>query len=77
MLSIFVTEERAKIVEQNHDAKLLFYFYDHRDEKCNTAVAILRGLLFQFTTERPQLIKHALPDFDTQARAQQVIRENC
>jgi hypothetical protein len=44
MLSIFLTEELAKIVKPLKDAKLIFYFCDQVER--NTAIAILRGLLF-------------------------------
>ena len=69
MLSIFLTDELEKIVKQRKNATLLFYFCSYQDEKRNSAVAILRGLLYQIITERPQLIKHVLPYFDSTERA--------
>ncbi|KAL9106323.1 MAG: hypothetical protein Q9227_008659 [Pyrenula ochraceoflavens] len=52
MLSIFVTEELESTSGQ--DARLLYYFCDHQDEKRNNAVHILRGLLWQIT-RKPEL----------------------
>jgi hypothetical protein len=39
----------------------------------NTAVAMLRGLVHQLITKRPQLVKHALPYFETLERTQQTV----
>jgi hypothetical protein len=69
MLSIFLTEELEKIMQNMEDAKLLFYFCDHRDENRNNAVAILRGLVYQVITKRPTLVKHVLRYFETEERA--------
>lgn len=65
MLSIFLTEELAKVVEKSQDAMLTYYFCDSQDEKRSTAVAILRGLLFQILKKRPELFKHAREEFET------------
>lgn len=61
MLSMFLTEE-GTITE---DGELIFYFCSHQDEKRNTAVTVLRGLLYQIIRKRPKLAKHVLPYFDT------------
>jgi hypothetical protein len=37
--------ESMKDVERMKDAELVFYFCSHQDEKRNTAVAVLRGLV--------------------------------
>lgn len=64
MLSIFLTEELRRIsCEVN--AELLFYFCIHQDEKRNTAVAVLRGLVYQILAKRPTLAKHVLRYFDS------------
>jgi len=71
MLSIFLTEELERVSQQKrHNAELLFFFCSHQDEKLNTAVAILRGLLYQIVVKRPKLIKHVLPYLETPERAQ-------
>lgn len=70
MLSIFLTEELERISKEAKDAELLFYFCSHQDEKRNTAVAVLRGLVHQIATKRRKLAKHVLPYFETQEKAQ-------
>jgi hypothetical protein len=73
MLSIFLTEELAKVVEPLKDAKLIFYFCNSQDEDRNTVIAILRGLLYQILRERPKLFKCILPDFETENKARYTI----
>lgn len=68
MLSIFLTEELEKHIAHTKDSGLLFFFCSAQDEKRNTAVAVLRGLLHQIIVKRPQLIKHALPYFEPPER---------
>ncbi|OCK99917.1 uncharacterized protein K441DRAFT_440748, partial [Cenococcum geophilum 1.58] len=70
MLSIFLTEELERISKEAKDTELLFYFCSHQDEKRNTAVAVLRGLVHQIVTKRRKLAKHVLPYFETQEKAQ-------
>lgn len=41
MLSIFLAEELEQTVQQSKDAILIQYFCDNKDEKRNTAIAIL------------------------------------
>ncbi|TQN67862.1 Ankyrin repeat and death domain-containing protein 1B [Colletotrichum shisoi] len=45
---------------------LLFYFLDTRNEKRNTAVTLLRGLIYLLLQARPALLSHILPDFEIQ-----------
>jgi hypothetical protein len=73
MLSIFLTEELAEVVKPLKDAKLIFYFCDHQDEKRNTAITILRGLLFQILKERPKLLKSILQEFETETKARYAV----
>jgi ankyrin repeat protein len=42
------------------------YFCDNKDEKRNTAVAIIRGLIFQLLNFQPNLFDHILPSFKIQ-----------
>ena len=65
MLSIYVAEE----LEQEKDVLFLQYFCDHKDEKRNTPVAILRGLLFQLVQAHPKLIEQLMPRFELQKEA--------
>jgi len=73
MMSIFLTEELERITQETEDVDLLFYFCSHQDEKRNSAIAILRGLLYQIVTKRPKLAKHALPFFETPEKVQQTL----
>ncbi|KAF7505691.1 hypothetical protein GJ744_000540 [Endocarpon pusillum] len=63
MLSIFLSEELERCVEDSHDATFVQYFCDNKDKRQNTAFAILRGLIWQLLKCRPQLINHILPSF--------------
>jgi ankyrin repeat protein len=70
MLSIFLTEELERILPETENAELLFYFCSHQDEKRNTAVAILRGLVYQVIVKRPNLVKHVLSYFEAPEKVQ-------
>jgi hypothetical protein len=65
MLSIFLIEELDKIA-QSQGALLAYFFCDNRDNRRNTAVAILRGLIYQLIQRRPKLLKHIVPIFKVQ-----------
>ena len=65
MLSIFLAEELEKTAI-SQDKLFLQYFCDNKDEKRNTAVAVLRGLIYQLLRSRPKLFDHILPDFKIQ-----------
>ncbi|KFY71852.1 hypothetical protein V498_10123, partial [Pseudogymnoascus sp. VKM F-4517 (FW-2822)] len=58
-------EELEGATQNMENAETIFYFCNHQDEKRNTAVAILRGLLQQIITKLPKFAKHALPYFAT------------
>jgi ankyrin repeat protein len=73
MMSIFLTEELENYTARKSNAEMLFFFCSAQDEKRNTGVAVLRGILYQIIAKRPQLIKHALPYFETPERAQQTL----
>ena len=71
MFSIFLTEELERISQKTENTTLLFFFCSNQDEKRNTAVAILRGLVYQIITKRPGLIRrHVLPYFETLEQGQ-------
>ena len=72
MLSVFLSEELERLSTTN-DTQSLFFFCSHQDDKRNTAVAILRGFIYQIVTKRPTLIKHALPYFETPERTHQTL----
>jgi ankyrin repeat domain-containing protein 50 len=70
MLSIFLAEELERRVKESQGALFVQYFCDNRDEKRNTAVAILRGLIWQLLKRRPELSIHILPSFKDRDRSQ-------
>jgi hypothetical protein len=73
MLSVFLTEELEKHITRADNAELAFFFCSAQDEKRNTAAAVLRGLVHQIIAKRPQLVKYALPYFETTGRTQQTL----
>jgi ankyrin repeat protein len=73
MMSVFLTEELERHTTSKEDAGLAFFFCSAEDDKHNTGVAVLRGLVYQIIAKRPQLVKHALPYFETPARTQQTL----
>ena len=66
MLSIFIAEDLERAARRMPDVTFLQYFCDDRDEKRSSAVAIIRGLMFQLLNQRPTLVNHILPSFQTQ-----------
>ena len=66
MLSIFLTQELEKDCFESTKMILLYYFCDARDEKRNSPVSILRGLIFLFLQQRPSLINCMLNDYRVQ-----------
>ena len=66
MLSIFLAEELERTAKDSQDVSFLQYFCDNKDEKRNSAVAIIRGMMFQLLQLRPKLIDHILPSFEIQ-----------
>jgi ankyrin repeat protein len=73
MLSVFLTEELERHAANRKDTRLVFFFCGAQDKKRNTTVAVLRGLVHQIIAKRPQLVKHALPYFETPERTQQTL----
>ena len=69
MLSIFLAEQLEKIAKASQNQVFLQYFCDNKDEKRNTAVAILRGLIYQLLQSRQQLFDHILPTFRIQSES--------
>jgi ankyrin repeat protein len=63
MLSIFLTEELEKHTRET-GAELLFVFCSSQDEKRNTATTVLRGLVYQLLSKRPDLFKHVSAHFE-------------
>jgi len=68
MLSIFLTEELERVA-QLQGAILVYFFCDNKDEKRNTAVAILRALILQLIRQHSKLLEHIVPVFKVQKEA--------
>ena len=56
MLSIFVTQQMEVWANLSKRRVLLHYFCDGRDESRNTAVAILRNLIYQSSGHSAQVL---------------------
>ncbi|KAI9781442.1 MAG: hypothetical protein M1839_006036 [Geoglossum umbratile] len=69
MLSLFLLRELEATPEYSQNSIILFYFCDGHNDKRNTAVSILRGLIFLLLKARPGLINILLADYDTQKEA--------
>lgn len=63
MLAIFLTEELQPIVDSTNNV-LLYYFCTNRDKRRNSAITILRGLLYQWLNLQPSLADHIHNYFD-------------
>ena len=63
MLSIFLVQH---LESTTNDILVLQYICNNKNEKQNSADAILRGLLFQLLRLRPELMHHILPNFEIQ-----------
>ena len=66
MMSIFLAEELEQTARLSQNKLFLQYFCDNKDEKRNTAVAVIRGLLYQLLQLRRKLFSHILPTFEIQ-----------
>jgi hypothetical protein len=66
MLSIFLAKELERTAKDSRDTLFLQYFCDNKDEKRNTGVAIIRGLIFQLLQLQPKLFDHILLSFEIQ-----------
>jgi ankyrin repeat protein len=64
MLSIFIAKELERTLEGLQDVSFLQYFCDNKDDKRNTAVAIIRGMIFQLLQLQPKLMDYILPSFE-------------
>ncbi|KAH8789965.1 hypothetical protein F5882DRAFT_266609, partial [Hyaloscypha sp. PMI_1271] len=64
VLSIHLTEELESLAGEPEISCLLYYFCSHSDNKRNTEVAVLRGLMLQLIDRSPDLVKVLLRDFE-------------
>lgn len=63
MLSIYITEELQPVIDSSQGL-LLYYFCSNRDKSRNSALTLMRGVLYQWLSLRPQLAKHIWSYFD-------------
>ena len=63
MLSIFLSEELEHMTRKSHNIVFLEYYCDHKDNRRNSATAILRGFIYQLLKSRSDLFKHIISDF--------------
>ena len=63
---VFLAEELERTTHGTENYLFLQYFCDNQDENRNTAVAIMRGMIFQLLTYRQELMCHILPSFKIQ-----------
>lgn len=68
MLSIFLAEELEETA-RSQNKLFLQYFCDNTEKERNTAVAVLRGLIWQLLQYHPKLCDHILPSFRTQGES--------
>jgi hypothetical protein len=66
MLSVFLAEQLERRAKDSQNTLFVQYFCDNKDEKRNTAVAILRGLIFQLLRLQSKLFDYILPSFKIQ-----------
>ncbi|KAI9854824.1 MAG: hypothetical protein M1813_000840 [Trichoglossum hirsutum] len=66
MTSSFLVEELERKAQETPAMVLVYYFCDGRDERRNTATAILRGLVLQLLTKEPGYFELIREDYDLQ-----------
>ena len=72
MLAIYLTQEIERIAKEK-DAVNLYFFCINADDRRNTAVAVLRSLLYQLLEQRPHLVKYAANDFKSVKEAHNTV----
>ena len=64
MILSYLINEFDKKARFTSDIIFAYYFCDNKDDKRNTIIAIIRGLLLQLLRQRPLLFKHIQEDYD-------------
>ena len=62
-MSTHITDNLQPVTRNSEDSCLLYFFCSHADDKRNTEVAIIRGLMWQLIMQWGDLIKSLLRDF--------------
>lgn len=63
MLAIFLTQEFDRLAKEHGEITVLYYFIDRQDKR-DTAVHILRGLILRLVAVRKALIQHLVEEYD-------------
>ncbi|SPO05222.1 uncharacterized protein DNG_07909 [Cephalotrichum gorgonifer] len=63
ILAIYITEMLQHVVDYTQGV-LLYYFCSNREKSRNTALTIMRGLIYQWLTIHPHLAQHIQSYFD-------------
>ncbi|CAI7657910.1 unnamed protein product [Penicillium glandicola] len=69
MLSIYLTELLEQNTKHSRNEDVIYFFCLYGDPQRNNACSILRGLLYQILTKRPELGPYIWPNFDGDAIA--------
>jgi ankyrin repeat protein len=64
MISCYLIDRLTEIKRQTDEMVLVYFLCDDTNNKRNTALAIIRGLLLQLLRERPHLFKHIMPEYE-------------
>jgi hypothetical protein len=64
MISTFLVKELEERARMSPAVTFAYYFCDNKDEKRNTATAIVRGLLLQLIRQQHNLLRYIQPDFN-------------
>jgi ankyrin repeat protein/Cdc6-like AAA superfamily ATPase len=65
-LSTFLVDELVGRAQITRGMTFAYYFCDNKDEKRNTATAIIRGLLLQLLRQHPKFFRYIQQPFDEQ-----------
>ncbi|PKS06003.1 hypothetical protein jhhlp_007836 [Lomentospora prolificans] len=66
MMSLFLIEEIKRTQMQARGGIVLYYFLDSCNDKRNSAVAILRGLIYMMVRQYSEMIHYLMEDFEFQ-----------
>ncbi|KAF5606266.1 heterokaryon incompatibility protein het-E-1 [Fusarium pseudocircinatum] len=65
-MSIYLSKHLEAISKKGSGVATIFFFCDNKDESRNTAVGILRGLMYQLISHQPSLINTIIPQWKQQ-----------
>ncbi|KAH7133696.1 hypothetical protein EDB81DRAFT_949989 [Dactylonectria macrodidyma] len=66
-MSIYLSRHFELLSDEQTDTKVLFFFCDNKNETRNTAVNVLRGLLYQLIMHQRNLLDIVLPQWKIQS----------